>query len=61
VLQRFVEQNNMPCHERFAHLLGLSTQLLRSTRVISEGFFYKPKFGSCGSENGASTQNHCGF
>jgi L-asparaginase len=21
----------------------------------------KPKFGSCGSENGASTQNHCGF
>jgi hypothetical protein len=21
----------------------------------------KPKFGSCGSENGASTQNHFGF
>jgi hypothetical protein len=36
-----------------------STSLMKLSRFVERK--HEPKFGSCGSENGASTRNHFGF
>jgi dihydroneopterin aldolase len=42
--------------ETYAEHLLREFQQASAVNIVIE-----PKFGSCGSENGASTQNHCGF
>jgi hypothetical protein len=42
-------------------LLEVVREVIRLRHLSYKTEKHNPKFGSCGSENGASTQNHCGF
>ena len=49
---KFRKHGTNPCKQKLSGAILVGGEVAKSV---------EPKFGSCGSENGVSAQNHCGF